>query len=76
MSRTQAAATSPKWWGGMSVAIPTAMPEVPLRSTAGRRAGSSSGSSRVPSKLGRKPVVPCPSSSRNTPANGVSRASV
>ena len=44
-----ACATSFRLWLGISVAIPTAMPEAPLSSTTGRRAGSTTGSSRVPS---------------------------
>ena len=34
-----ASATSARLWAGMFVAMPTAMPEVPLTSRLGRRAG-------------------------------------
>ena len=60
--RTQAAATSRRLWGGTSVAMPTAMPAAPFRSTWGRRAGSMAGSSRLPSKFGTQSTVPSPSS--------------
>lgn len=40
------------------VAIPTAIPVEPLRSTFGKRAGKTSGSSMVPSKLGIQFTVP------------------
>ena len=45
----QALATSVRLCGGISVARPTAMPEAPLSSTMGRRAGSKRGSSKAPS---------------------------
>jgi hypothetical protein len=61
-SRTQAETTSLTLCGGMSVAMPTAMPEVPFSSTFGRRAGSSRGSSNVPSKFGAQSTVPWSSS--------------
>ena len=41
--------TSRRLWGGMLVAIPTAIPEPPLTSRFGKRDGSASGSWRVPS---------------------------
>jgi hypothetical protein len=44
-----ASAISPRWWGGMLVAIPTAMPELPLTSRFGIFAGSTDGSFWVPS---------------------------
>ena len=44
-----AAATSRRLWLGTSVARPTAMPEAPLSSTKGRRAGNWRGSSVEPS---------------------------
>ena len=72
----QAPTTSPTLCGGMSVAMPTAMPEAPLSSTCGSRAGISFGSSRVPSKFGPHSTVPCSSSERSTWENGVSRDSV
>ena len=46
---TAAAATSARWCDGISVAMPTAMPDAPLSSTNGSRAGSSSGSVLDPS---------------------------
>jgi hypothetical protein len=74
--RTQAAAISRRLWGGTSVAIPTAMPAAPFKSTWGRRAGSMAGSSRLPSKFGIQSTVPSPSSDSSTCAKGVSRDSV
>ena len=44
-----ASITSPRLCGGMFVAIPTAMPWLPLTSRLGKRAGSTVGSSREPS---------------------------
>ncbi len=40
---------SPRLCGGMFVAMPTAMPDEPLTSRFGKRAGSTSGCSREPS---------------------------
>ena len=40
---TVASITSPRLCGGMFVAMPTAMPEEPLTSRFGKRAGSTSG---------------------------------
>src|SRR3546814_10174269 len=48
----QALTTSPRLCGGTSVAMPTAMPVVPLSSRCGSRAGIQLGSSSVPSKFG------------------------
>jgi len=76
IKRMQAAATSRRLCGGMSVAMPTAMPVVPLSSTCGRRAGSHEGSSRVPSKFGAQSTVPWPSSDSSSSENRVSRDSV
>ena len=45
-------------WGGRSVAMPTAIPDAPLSSTCGRRAGRIMGSSSVPSKLASHSTVP------------------
>ena len=39
--------TSPRLWGGMFVAIPTAIPEAPLTSRLGNCAGRTTGSSVV-----------------------------
>ena len=44
---TSASTTSPRLCGGTLVAIPTAMPEEPLMSRLGMRAGSTTGSVRV-----------------------------
>ncbi len=74
--RTQALTTSFKLCGGTSVAMPTAMPVVPLSSRCGRRAGSHEGSSSVPSKFGDHSTVPWPSSPSSTSAIGVSFDSV
>ena len=46
---TVASMTSPRLWGGMLVAMPTAMPWLPLTSRFGNRAGRTLGSSLVPS---------------------------
>ncbi len=46
---TVASMTSPRLCGGMLVAMPTAMPWLPLTSRLGKRAGRTDGSSRVPS---------------------------
>src|SRR6056297_3685010 len=62
--KIKAFATSLKLCGGMEVAMPTAMPVVPLSRMLGRRAGIREGSSRVPSKLGTHSTVPCSSSSK------------
>ena len=45
---TVALMTSPRLWVGMLVAIPTAMPWLPLTTRFGRRAGSTSGSVNSP----------------------------
>ena len=45
----QASITSPRLWGGMLVAMPTAMPPEPLTSRLGKRAGSTVGSRSLPS---------------------------
>ena len=44
-----ASMTSPRLCGGMFVAMPTAMPWLPLTSRFGKRAGSTLGSSLEPS---------------------------
>ena len=46
-SRTSASTISPRLWGGMFVAIPTAMPEEPLTTRFGSPVGSTTGSVRV-----------------------------
>jgi len=52
ISWMHAPATSRRLWGGMSVAMPTAIPVEPFKRTIGNRAGNSSGSDNTPSKLG------------------------
>ena len=52
-----AAATSLKLWLGMLVAIPTAMPVVPLQRRNGKDAGRTEGSTVVSSKLGSMSTV-------------------
>ena len=52
-----ASITSPMLWGGMLVAIPTAMPDEPFTSRFGKRAGRTFGSSAVSSKFGPKSTV-------------------
>ena len=54
----------------------TAMPVVPLMSRLGTRAGRTTGSESVPSKLGRKRTVPLLSSERSSMAMGRSFTSV
>jgi hypothetical protein len=72
----QAAATSRRLWGGMSVAMPTAMPLPPLSRMWGTWAGSTTGSSNVPSKLGCQSTVPWPSSASSSSEKAASRDSV
>ena len=59
LSSTQMVAlmTSVRLWGGMLVAMPTAMPEEPLTSRLGKREGSTRGSLRDSSKLGSQSTV-------------------
>ena len=54
--------TSFKLCGGISVAIPTAIPVVPFNKILGNLAGNNFGSSRVPSKLESHSTVPCSTS--------------
>ena len=61
---------------GMLVAIPTAIPELPLISRFGTFAGRTVGSSKRPSKLGVKTTVSLSMSSRSSIARAVRRASV
>ena len=59
LSSTQMAAstTSRRLWGGILVAMPTAMPEEPLTSRLGKRLGSTRGSRLLSSKLGSQSTV-------------------
>ncbi len=56
---------SPKLWGGMFVAIPTAIPDDPFSNKNGSWAGRTSGSFCEPSKLFENFTVSEPISSRN-----------
>ena len=49
----QASVSSRRLWGGISVAMPTAMPVVPLSKTLGRRAGSTAGLFQGAVEIGR-----------------------
>ena len=60
----------------MFVAMPTAIPEPPLTSRFGKRAGSTTGSCLEPSKLGTKSTVSWSMSRNISVASGSSRASV
>ena len=53
----QAATTSRRLWGGIFVAMPTAIPVVPLTRRFGKREGMTSGSFSVSSKFGTKFTV-------------------
>ena len=68
--------TSRRLWGGMEVAMPTAMPEAPLTKRLGTTAGSGKGSLRESSKLGKKSTVLRSRSASISSAIGASRASV
>ena len=72
----RASVTSPRLWGGMLVAMPTAMPPEPLTSRLGNRAGSTAGCCRVSSKLGTKSTVSLSMSAIISVASLESRASV
>ena len=61
---------------GISVDIPTAIPELPLINILGTLEGRVLGSSRVPSKLGAHLTVPMFISSKNKSENFVSLDSV
>ena len=60
--------TSLRLWGGMFVAIPTAIPELPLIRRFGTFPGRTVGSSIRPSKLGMKSTVSLSISSRSSMA--------
>ena len=61
---------------GISVAIPTAIPEVPFNRIEGNFAGKITGSKREPSKFGCQSTVPDLSSEINKSANLVNFDSV
>ena len=73
---TTASTASPRLWGGMLVARPTAMPLAPFTSRFGKRAGSRSGSFWVSSKFRWKPTVSFSMSRSIAMAASVIRASV
>ena len=68
--------TSDKLWGGILVAIPTAMPSAPIRSKLGRLAGKTVGSFWEPSKLSINLTVSLSISSNSSWEILASRASV
>ena len=68
--------TSPKLWGGMFVAIPTAMPVAPFMRRLGTRLGRTVGSCMDWSKLGTKRTVSLSMSARSSIAIRESLASV
>eukprot|EP00967_Tisochrysis_lutea_P058865 scaffold75006_cov36-Tisochrysis_lutea.AAC.4 len=77
MRACMASISSPKLCGGIFVAIPTAMPDAPLRSSMGTRAGSTTGSTSDASKLSVKSTVSYPISDNSASrARGASRHSV
>jgi hypothetical protein len=57
ITRTSPSTTSPRLWGGMLVAMPTAIPEEPLTSRFGTLVGSTTGSWSDSSKFGVKSTV-------------------
>ena len=59
-----ASTTSPMLWGGMFVAMPTAMPDEPFTSRFGKRVGRTSGSVVVSSKFGPHSTVSLSMSAR------------
>jgi len=62
---TKPSTISPRLWGGIFVAIPTAIPDEPFNNKNGSWAGRTSGSFWEPSKLFEKFTVSDPISSRN-----------
>jgi len=76
MTAMQASITSPRLWGGISVANPAEMPLAPFTSRFGKRDGSTTGSLVVLSKLSLKGTVSFSMSCSISSAIGDSRASV
>ena len=76
MRATRASTSSPRLWGGMLVAIPTAMPEAPFIKRFGTRLGSTTGSCIDWSKLGTKGTVSLSMSASSSIAIRERRASV
>ena len=73
---SSAPTTSRRLWGGMLVAMPTAIPEDPFTSRLGSRAGRTVGSRSRSSKLGAKSTVSLSMSASISWAMDASRASV
>ena len=73
---TAAPMTSLRLWGGMLVAMPTAMPDEPFTSRLGKRLGSTRGSFLVSSKLGSQSTVSLSMSRSISSAIRAIRASV
>ena len=76
MILTTAPITSRKLWGGILVAIPTAIPEVPLTNRFGYLEGRTVGSFSVSSKFGTKSTVSLPISANISMEIRLKRASV
>ena len=76
MVNTMASHTSPRLWGGILVAIPTAIPSEPFTRRLGNFEGSTVGSFREPSKLSMKSTVSLSRSKRRSDAIFDRRASV
>ena len=76
MRCTRPSTTSPRLCGGMLVAIPTAMPEVPFTSRLGKRDGITVGSLRLPSKLSTNSTVSLSMSASISSATRLMRHSV
>ena len=73
---TVASITSPKLWGGIDVAIPTAIPLEPFTKRLGYLEGSTAGSFNDSSKFGTKSTVSLSISLNNSRANLLILASV
>ena len=73
---TTASITSPKLWGGMLVATPTAMPYAPLTKRLGKRPGRVSGSFNLSSKFKLKWTVSLSISRKSSRARLLSFISV
>ncbi len=76
ISACVAATTSRRLWGGMLVAIPTAIPDEPFTSRFGSRDGRTMGSCRWLSKVSVKSTVSLSMSASSSWAMAWSRASV
>ena len=66
MSMTRPSTTSPRLWGGILVAMPTAMPEEPLMRRFGTLVGRTIGSWSDSSKFGEKSTVSLSMSARSS----------